>query len=325
MTPADPTISDRTPPSPHPTGSERRRVWVDGVLRPWSEVTVHVLSQSIQRGSLVFDVLPVYASARGTAILGLREHVERFLGSAELTGMTLSQDLETLVAGISEAVRANPTSDIVKICAYYPGVSLDILPVDPRPTVAIAAVLRSEIHPRAKPYAELPPARLRIAETRKLPAAVLSPQAKIAASYTAAAVAKQKARAQGFDDALFLDEDEHLTESSTQSFFAVADGVIHTAPLDTVLGGITRRVVLEIAEHEGLPLCIEPLAFELARIAEEAFLTSTTAGIWPVGQIDAYPLPRPIPGPITSRLVARFERMVAGEDEVLSPRWMQKV
>src|SRR5215831_12045755 len=108
-----------------------RRIWCNGRLVPSAEVTVHVLSQSIQRGTLVFDVMPVYWLPRGPAILGLDEHVLRFRQSMELAGMRPPYDLAGLRAGVAEAVRANPGAELVKMSAYYPGVSLDVLPVDP--------------------------------------------------------------------------------------------------------------------------------------------------------------------------------------------------
>src|SRR5262249_60417382 len=74
-----------------------RRIWVNGRLVPWAEASVHVLSQSIQRGSLVFDVMPVYWVKRGPAILGLREHTERFERSMQLGGMTPPYDVRALI------------------------------------------------------------------------------------------------------------------------------------------------------------------------------------------------------------------------------------
>ena len=55
-----------------------RPIWIDGEFVPWSEATVHILSHSLQRGSLVFDYMSVHATARGSAIFRLREHVQRF-------------------------------------------------------------------------------------------------------------------------------------------------------------------------------------------------------------------------------------------------------
>ncbi len=302
-----------------------RKIWHNGRLVPWSQVTVHVLAQSIQRGTLVFDVMPVYWLARGPAILGLDEHTARFRQSQELAGMKPPYTVAELRAGIGEAVRANPGAELVKISAYYPGVSLDVLPVDPQPDIALAAFTIADIVPGGARAGAGGPARLQIAASVKMPARVLSPQMKIAAGYTHAALAKQRARAAGFHDVLFLDERGGLTESSAQSFFLVVDGQIRTAPLDCVLDGVTRRVAVELARDEGIEVKEEPMPRELLARASEAFLTGTTTNVWPIAVIDSLELPAPIPGPISARLVGRFKRLVADEDAVFSKRWLQAV
>jgi len=302
-----------------------RKIWRNGRLVPSNEVTVHVLSQSIQRGTLVFDVMPVYWLERGPAILGLDEHTERFCQSMQLAGMTAPYDARGLRAAIGETVRANAGAELVKLSAYYPGVSLDVLPVDPKPEVAIAAFSIADVIPGGARANAGGPARLQIATSRKMPASVLSPPVKIAAGYTLAALAKQRARAAGFHDVLFLDEHECLTESSTQSFFLVADGVVHTGGLDSVLDGITRRLAIELARDEGIQVKEGPMPRALLVRAREAFLTGTTTNVWPIGKIDAQELPPPIPGPITAKLVARFAKLVADEDPAFSKRWLQAV
>ncbi len=301
-----------------------RKIWLNGDLVPWGDATVHILSQSIQRGSLVFDVMPVVDIEAGPAILGMREHCQRFLNSAALNQMVLDVDLDDLLAGVAASVAANPGCDLVKLSAYYPEVTVDVLPADATASVAIAAFSHSDLSPDPAP-ARPAAARLQVAETRKMPASVLSPQVKIAAGYTAAAIAKRKACAEGFHDVLFLDERGDLAESSTHSFFVVSGGVLRTAPLDIVLSGITRLAVIDLAQDEGIGVKVEPLPPELIERADEAFLTGTTTNIWPVECVDAAELPRPVPGPVCESLMARFECMLSGEDPVFSPRWLQKV
>ncbi|HTO09697.1 MAG TPA: aminotransferase class IV [Myxococcota bacterium] len=302
-----------------------RRIWVNGRLVPWAEATVHVLSQSIQRGTLVFDVMPIYWVKRGPAILGLDEHVERFVQSMQLAGMAPPYGVRELRAGIAELVRANPGSELVKVSAYYPGVSLDVLPVDPKPDVALAAFSIGDVIAGGKRANAGGPAKLQIATSVKMPASVLSPQVKIAAGYTHAAFAKQRARAAGFHDVLFLDGAGSLTESSTQSFFLVVDGALHTGGLDSVLDGITRRLTIELARDLGYDVKEGRMPRELLGRAREAFLTGTTTNVWPIAQIDSLELPKPVPGPVSAKLSSRFKALVADEDPTFSKRWLQAV
>jgi branched-chain amino acid aminotransferase len=302
-----------------------RKIWRNGRLIPWAEATVHVLWQSIQRGTLVFDVMPIYWLRRGPVILGLDEHAERFAQSMSLASMASPFGVPELRAGIAEAVRANPGAELVKVSAYHPGVSVDVLPVDPKPDVAIAAFALADVVPGGLRANARGPAKLEIASSQKMPKTVLSPQVKIAAGYTHAAFAKAHARAAGFHDVLFLDGDGSLTESSTQSFFLVVDGVLHTAGLDAVLDGITRRLTLELARDEGIEVKEGRMPRELLARAREAFLTGTTTNVWPIAQIDSLELPRPVPGPVSAKLIERFAALTADEDPAFSKRWLQAV
>jgi branched-chain amino acid aminotransferase len=152
---------------------------------------------------------------------------------------------------------------------------------------------------------------------------VLSPQAKLAASYLYTSMAKAAARADGFDDVLLLDQDGCIAESSTLSFFWVESGEVFTAPTEVVLAGVTRRVVIELAQDEGLPVheVQRPLA-ALDR-AQECFLTGTSLRVWPVARVGERGIPAPVPGVYTGRIARRLNQLLAGEDPKLSPRWLQ--
>ncbi len=301
---------------------DERRIWVAGELRPWHDVNVHVLSQSAQRGSLVFDVMSCHWLAAGPAVFGLTPHVERFLNSARLSGMALPLDLAGISAAIGDTVRANPGAEIVKMSAYHAGVSLDVLPRDPEATIAIAAFSVRDIYPGAGSPARPSPASLQIADTRKMPPWVMSPQAKLAAGDLYTAVAKAEAREKGFDDVLLLDERGELAESSTQSFLLVESGTLLAPGYDYVLRGVTRRAVIELARDEDIPVREEVLPRDLLERADEALLCGTTINVWPVARIDELRLPAHCPGPVTQRLGQRLGALLAGTDP-LCARWIE--
>ena len=99
---------------------------IDGRLVPWAEATVHVLSHSHQRGSLVFDYLGAHQTPRGPAVFRLDDHVRRFLASIEMVGLPLRQDAAAIRAAILEAVRANPGAKSIKVSAYLASVEVDV-------------------------------------------------------------------------------------------------------------------------------------------------------------------------------------------------------
>jgi branched-chain amino acid aminotransferase len=219
-------------------------------------------------------------------------------------------------------VRANPGAEIVKMSAYHAGVSLDVLPRDPEATIAIAAFSVRDIYPGARSPARPSPASLQIADTRKMPPWVMSPQAKLAAGYLYTAVAKAEAREKGFDDVLLLDERGELAESSTQSFLLVESGTLLAPGYDYVLRGVTRRAVIDLARDEDIPVREEVLPRDLLERADEALLCGTTINVWPVARIDELKLPAPCPGPVTQRLGRRLDALLVGRDP-LSARWIE--
>jgi branched-chain amino acid aminotransferase len=303
-----------------------RRLWIDGELVPWERATVHVLSHSLQRGSLVFDYLSVHTTPRGPAVFRLDEHVERFVRSTQLVGLPLEQSEAALRAAVLETVRANPGSSSVKMSAYLPSIEVDVVPVDDHVSVAIAAydpgadilALKAGPVPRFRPTLRLWLEK----ERRNRRPDILAPQAKVAANYTSPMAAKWAARKQGYDEILLVDEHGFLAEGPTTNFFLVDRGGVVRTPLEgTVLHGVTRRSVIEIAAHDGRKVHEEQLTPAALADASEAFLTGTTAGVWPVESIDGRPIGAGAPGPVTSELRRRFIEVSSGLDAAFA-HWL---
>ena len=285
---------------------------------PWAEATVHVLSHSHQRGSLIFDYMSVHETPRGPAVFRLREHMERFLASADLMGLPQPLDREALEQAVLATVRANPGAKSVKASAYLAAVEVDVVPMDERVTVAIAAydpwedVIRR--NPGSYPVREV--LRVWIEKNRRNRRAdIVPPQAKVAANYASPMVAKWAARQAGYDEILLVDEEGFVAEGPTTNVFWVdADGGLRTPPEDNVLLGVTRRSVIEIAKHDGIPCEETRVRPQELGDAAEVFLTGTTAGVWPVVSIDGHPVGDGEPGPVTRCLRERFSQVVSGQD-----------
>ncbi|MBW2363263.1 MAG: aminotransferase class IV [Deltaproteobacteria bacterium] len=295
-----------------------RVLWIDGRFVPWEDATVHVLSHSLQRGSLIFDYMSVHATSRGSAIFRLREHTERFRRSAELVGLPLVLGLETLMAAVVETVRANPGAKAVKMSAYLPSIEVDVVPQDPRLSVAIAAYDPWEDVIRRNPgeWQRRPSVKLWVEKNRRNRREdILAPQAKVAANYTSPMFAKWAARRRGYDEVLLVDEEGFVAETPTANLFWVdEDGVLRTPPERLVLLGVTRLSILELAKHDGVPCAETPVRPEELMGSPEVFLTGTVAGVWPVESIDDQPIGDAVPGPVSARLRERFIAVSNGED-----------
>lgn len=299
---------------------EQRRIWVDGRLVPFAEATVHVLAQSLQRGTAVFDVLSVHDSGNGPVALGLREHVARFGHSMEAMGMEPAHDLAALERAVAVTVLANPGAELVKLTACFAGTSFDPMPTSPVPVISVAALAPADV---ASPANAAPGAdrglRLRSATAPKSAALGLPPGLKVAASYTVGIRERFTARRAGFDDVVFRTLSGDLAEGTTTSVIVVSGATIVVPPLDLVLDGITRRITVDVARNAGLHVQVRPVPWEEVQAADELFVTSTTRLLVPVAELDGRPYPDP--GPVTKAIRADLDRVVAGQHPS-SRRWL---
>jgi branched-chain amino acid aminotransferase len=304
-----------------------RRIWIDGRLVPWADATVHVLSHSLQRGSLVFDYTSVHQTPRGTAIFRLDDHLERFLRSVAIVGLPLGWGLDELRAASLAAARANPGANAFKICAYLPSVEVDVVPMDEHVSVAIAVYhgARDIVLRKATPRPMTPTLAIKIERVRRRVEAHLPTHAKASANYLGAMMAKWAARREGYDEVVLLDERGLLAEAPTANVFLVdGDGALRTPTLDAVLAGVTRMSVLELAKHQGVPVREESLAPEALYEAPEVFLASSSVGVWPVASVDGRAVPGGAPGPVSKRLKERLDRICAGLDPAFE-HWLTPV
>jgi len=308
-----------------------RKIWMDGVLVPWAEATVHVLSHSLQRGSLVFDYMSVHEAAGSPAIFRLDEHIERFLHSCELTGLDVHCNAAQIRTGIGETLRANPGATAIKVSGYLASIEIDVVPVDSHVTLSIAAYDPVKDIAAHKPGAgSVAPKRKTVRlwiekDIKNRRADIVPPQAKTAANYASPMVAKARARARGYDEILLIDEFGNVAEGPTTNVFMVdGEGVLRTPPVERVLLGVTRSSILEIAQYDGFEVREVAIRPDELLAAAEVFLTGTTAGVLPVESIDEQPVGAGVPGPVSARLSEHFARVAAGEDATFA-HWLTPV
>jgi branched-chain amino acid aminotransferase len=297
-----------------------RVIWLNGALVPWAQATVHVLSHSLQRGSLVFDYMAVHETPRGPAIFRLDRHVQRMLRSCELMGLPIALDEAQLTSAIVRAVRANPGGSSVKASAYFASLEVDVVPVDTRVSVAIAVYdpqtdLEGRL-PQARPRAPRRPLRLWLEkEAHQRRDDIVSPQAKVSANYASSMTAKARAQQLGFDEILLVDENDHVAEGPTTNVFVVdRDGVLLTPPETRVLRGVTRESIIELARSGGIEVREKTIDPEELMSASEVFLTGTTAGVLAVESVDGERVGSACPGPLSQRLGELLSQAESGND-----------
>jgi branched-chain amino acid aminotransferase len=296
-----------------------RLIWLNGELVPWERATVHLLSHSLQRGSLVFDYMSLHETPGGPAVFRMDLHVERMLRSCELMGLPIRQNAEQISEAIAAAARANPGATAIKACAYFASIEVDVVPLDDRVTLAVAAY-----DPMQDIVGRIPGERKKKRSTIRLWLEkqahqrrddIVSPHAKVSANYASSMTAKARAQREGFDEILLVDEDGFVAEGPTTNVFMVDDaGVLLTPPEKKVLRGVTRQSIIELAKADGLQVSETPIRPDQLFTAAEVFLTGTTAGVLPIESIDGRAVGEICPGPIASALQTHFKQVEKGED-----------
>ena len=305
-----------------------RAIWRDGEFIAWNDATVHVLSQSLQRGSLAFDYLSVHATPRGIAVFRLRDHIERLAITCDIVGLPLDYAVDELVDACAETVRLNPGAKSLKISALIPSVEAELVPQDPRVSVFIAAydgdrdiIDRNTGQPHRRTELSLKIER----DKRSRRDDIIPPHAKVAANYTAAMTAKWRARQEGFDDIVLLDENGCVTEAPTANLFVVdTSGGLATPPASKVLLGITRASIIALASTIGSECEERDVSVDELKRASEVFLTGTSEGVWPALWIDGEFVGDGNVGPITTRLRETYRAVVKGEEPAFD-HWLHFV
>jgi branched-chain amino acid aminotransferase len=163
-------------------------------------------------------------------------------------------------------------------------------------------------------------ARCMTSAWRRIDENQIPPRVKIAGLYVNSILAKTDAVLAGYDEAILLNQDGHVSEGSGENLFIVKGGAIATPPMyNNILGGITRDCVMQLARNElGVETVERPMGRSELYLADEVFLTGTAAHITPVGEIDNRKIGNGSVGPVTKRLQDVYFQVIRGA----SPKYL---
>jgi branched-chain amino acid aminotransferase len=283
------------------------QIWFDGVMVPWREARLHVLSHGLHYASGVFEGERAYSGN----IFKLAAHTERLINSASILGFKIPFSVDQISAACKQVLAANGQVEAyVRPIAWRGSEMLAVSAQQTKIHLAIASWpwpnLFGESHTKG--------VRLGLAEWRR-PAPDTAPTAaKAAGLYMIGTLSKHKAEAEGFDDALMLGWRGQVAEGTGANVFFVFDGELHTPTPDCFLNGITRRTVMSIARRQQIKVVERTIMPEEMARADEVFLAGTAAEVTPVRQIADYHFTA---GPITMALQRDYEALVRmSPDEV---------
>ncbi len=302
---------------------QAKYLWMDGKLVPWQDAKIHVLSHVVHYATCAFDGLRMYANPRGSFILRLQDHVKRLYDSAKIYRMPIPYTPEQLCAAIKETVRANELqSAYIRPFAFR---GFDSLGVNPLKCPIVTVVAAWEWGAYLGEEGLEKGVSVRISSWNRMAPNTMPAMAKVASNYMNSQLIKLEALQDGFDEAIALDAFGYISEASGENVFIVKNGMLFTPPSSSsILPGITRHCVFQLARELGYEVRQHVLPRESLYIADEAFLTGTAAEITPIAKVDNLPVGNGTRGPITRRIQDAYFGILRGERED-QYGWLEKV
>jgi len=305
------------------------RYWYMGKMHDWSKLILHPMTHALHYGTSVFEGIRAYETAKGPAVFRLEEHIDRFLYSAGVARMTVPYSKDEIIEACKRTVRENKLdSGYIRPLLFYsygnPGLVPKASPVE----LVIAAwewgAYLGEKAERGVTVYLLP--------WRRVHHSQLDMKAKLGGIYMQSTICGLEARAQGADEAVFLNLEGRIAEGPGENVFIVKEGVLKTNALsESILEGITRTSILEIARGLGIPTTVSPIPKDELCGADEAFFSGTAVEITPIlrvidgsgnGSVRGEHIIGPgRVGPTTVRLREAFGDIVRGK-VVAFNRWL---
>ncbi|HEX7137013.1 MAG TPA: branched-chain amino acid transaminase [Vicinamibacterales bacterium] len=294
------------------------KIWFNGKLVNWADANVHVLAHGLHYGTGVFEGMRCYASDEGPAVFRLDAHLDRFYQSAELYELTIPYTKEALTEATLDLVRVNGLdAAYIRPIAFFDAATLSVWTKECPVTVAIAAF------PTGKYLADADKGvRVTVSSIRKFDNSAIPAWGKACGQYINSVRAVQEAQRRGFDEALLLNSRGEVSEGSGENLFLVRNGGIVTNDRDaSILMGVTRSSILEIANDLGIPTSVAAISVEDAYAADELFFTGTAVEVTPIREVDGHVICGGKPGPVTRRIQETFNAIVRGQRPAYR-RWL---
>jgi len=287
-------------------------VFFRGRVVPYSDVKFGVLTHALNYGTAVFGGLRAYWNADEKQLFVFRpsDHFRRFLQSTKLMCMDLPSSGEELLKGLIDLIRAEGHKEdlYIRPLAFDADEIIGVRLHDLHPEVSIVVIPFGNYNKNEEGM------HVTVSSWRRVDDNSIPARGKIAGAYVNSAFVKTDAQRAGFDEAIVLNADGHISEGSAANFFLMRNGVFATPPItDNVLEGITRRTVMQLLRDE---LKTEVQERQIDRtelyLADEAFFCGTGAQISAITRVDYRPIGTGQLGAVTARLRAIFFDVVRG-------------
>jgi branched-chain amino acid aminotransferase len=292
------------------TGEE---IWLDGKFVKWSDANVHILTHTLHYGLGVFEGIRCSSGSDGrSAVFRLPEHIRRLFDSAKINLMKVPYSQTELEEATLESLRRNHLAEgYIRPLVFIGDGAMGLHPGDNAVRVAVIAwewgkYLGDEGVARG--------IRAKISTFARHHVNAKMTNGKTCGDYVNSILAKREALLDGFDEAIMLDTQGLVSECTGENIFIVRDGMVKTPPLYSVLDGITRASMIEVARDRGFDVVETQITRDDLYVADEIFLTGTAAEVTPIREIDHREIGSGGRGPITEELQTAFFDVVTGAD-----------
>ncbi len=294
--------------------------YFEGEIIPYADAKIGVLTHALNYGTAAFGGLRGYWNSEQEQLFLFRpwDHYKRLLNSAKMLCMEFDHTPESLTAVTIELLRTEGYQQDVYIrpLVYKSDEGIGVKLHGVGDAISIVSL------PFDRYVSNDTDAHVTFSSWRRVDDNVIPARGKISGAYANSAFIKTDAVRAGFDEALVLTEDGHISEGSAENIFMLRDGVLVTPPItDNVLEGITRSSVMELAEKElGLPVVERSIDRTEVFICDELFMTGTAAQVTAITRVDFRLVGNGKMGPITARLRELFDQTVRGKKSNFS-KW----
>jgi branched-chain amino acid aminotransferase len=297
---------------------ETEKIWFNGELVDWADAKIHIGAHGLHYGSGVFEGIRCYETANGPAVFRLTDHLKRLENSAKFLYMELPYTVEELRAASHEVVAANGLAECyLRPIAFYGYGELGVHPGTNPIDVAImswpwGAYLGEEGLKRG--------VRAKVSSWKRIGPNTIPHVAKATGIYLNSMLAVLEATRAGYEEAILLTDDGYVADGSGENIFVVKDEILSTPDLSaSILPGITRQTVMEIAQALGYAVHERQVIRSDLYVADEVFMCGTAAEVTPVRSVDDHEIGPP--GPVTKQIQDVFFDAVRGRDD----RWLRWV
>lgn len=289
-------------------------IWLDGELVEWDNANVSVMTHTLHYGTGVFEGMRARETEKGTSVQFLDDHVDRLYRSAEAYNLEIPFNKNVISNAIKEIVKVNKLkSAYIRPLVFFGDGEMGLLPQDIPVRVAIAAW---EWGAYLGDDAGSHGVNVCISDWQRISPKSFKPFAKGVGGYMNSTLAKIDAVKEGFDDAIMLSDNGTVAEGSGQNIFIYKNDQLLTPSIETgALGGITRKMVIEIANYLDIPVLEQDLSPADLIASDEIFFTGTATEIVGVVSVDSNKISDGTVGEVTSKIRTKYLEIVNGQDD----------